>query len=120
MPASSAPQRSQYHSVGRFKVPHSPHLSVLATPAAPGLAGACVVAASPDRPPDPAPGWLRREDGAAETGCGAGFFSSSGATDLRKAISSTGGGPWVISGSRAGGRGAGRVTAAGGATGSGA
>ena len=33
-PASSAPHRSQYHSVGRFSVPHSPHLSVFATPAA--------------------------------------------------------------------------------------
>src|SRR6476469_2463207 len=118
MPASSAPQRSQYHSVGRFKVPHSLHLSVLATPAAPGLAGACVVAASPERPAEPEPGLLRREAGA-ETGCGAGFFSSSGAADVRKAISSTGGGPCVISGSRAGERGAGRAAAAGGANGSG-
>jgi hypothetical protein len=28
--ANSAPHRSQYHSVGRLSVPHSPHLSVLA------------------------------------------------------------------------------------------
>src|SRR6266487_4366787 len=62
MPASSAPQRSQYHSVGRLSVPHSPHLSVLAPPAAPGLPGAdgCTAAEpdSEDRPavwagPDP-------------------------------------------------------------------
>ncbi len=28
--ANSAPQRSQYHSVGRFSVPHSPHFNVFA------------------------------------------------------------------------------------------
>jgi hypothetical protein len=41
-PANSAPQRSQYHSVGRFSVPHSPHLRVFATPEATfaGAAGA--------------------------------------------------------------------------------
>lgn len=48
MPASSAPHRSQYHSVGRFSVPHSPHLSVLATPAAPGLPAAVAAGAPPD------------------------------------------------------------------------
>src|SRR3954454_1939199 len=99
MPASSAPQRSQYHSVGRLSVPHSPHLSVLATPAAPALPGAALcpvvdgasvvrVAALPD-----APGLLCRLDWAP---AGAGFRSSSGATDLRKASSSPGGVPWVI------------------------
>src|SRR3954469_7954245 len=33
-PAISAPLRSQYHSVGRLRVPQSPHLRVLATAAA--------------------------------------------------------------------------------------
>src|SRR6478735_729582 len=120
MPASSAPQRSQYHSVGRFSVPHSPHLRVLATPAPPGFAGAVCVGASLERPEDPAPGLLRLPEDVAGGGAGAGFLSSPGATDLRNAISSSGaGGPWVISGSRGGGFGAGRAEATGGATGSG-
>src|SRR3954468_17559398 len=33
-PASSAPHRSQYHSVGRLRVPQSAHFRVLATAAA--------------------------------------------------------------------------------------
>ena len=57
MPASSAPQRSQYHSVGRLSVPHSPHLSVFATPGAPGLPGA--VGRGP-RSPGPRPRELSR------------------------------------------------------------
>src|SRR5215207_2454349 len=111
MPASSAPQRSQYHSVGRLSVPHSPHWSVFAPPAAPGFPGAAVWLAIPapsaDLAPD-GPGLLPRRP---EDGCGAGFRSSSGATDLRNAISSTGG-PCVISASLGAGLGAGRVAAA--------
>src|SRR5258705_11587177 len=112
MPASSAPQRSQYHSVGRLSVPHSPHLRVLAPPAAPGCPGAAVWLAVPDPSDDLAadgPGLLpRRPEVCAGAGAGAAFRSSSGATDLRNAISSTGG-PWVISGSFGAGLGAGRV-----------
>src|SRR6185437_10585540 len=78
IPANSAPQRSQYHSVGRLSVPHSPHLSVLATPGAPGLAAA---GASAARPAPELPGLLPRRAAA-----GAGFRSSS-ATDLRNASS---------------------------------
>src|SRR6185437_914855 len=87
IPANSAPQRSQYHSVGRLSVPHSPHLSVLATPGAPVLApldagagagGASIVRAAGDD-------WLgllgRR---------GEGFCCSSSETDLRKVSSSSG------------------------------
>src|SRR5687768_3351122 len=95
MPASSAPQRSQYHSVGRLSVPHSPHLSVLATPGAPvlapadgaGGAGAGAGAVSTERGAD-APGWdtpgllVLREVVAG--------LRSSSATDLRNASSSTG------------------------------
>ena len=90
-PASSAPQRSQYHSVGRFSVPHSPHLSVLATPDA----------AFP--PPPPAAAALGAEDsrGAVVVVVPEGVSGllvrrlairdgSSSDTDLRKAISSTG------------------------------
>src|SRR4051794_594053 len=88
-PASSAPQRSQYHSVGRFKVPHSAHFKVLATPAAAlltlgvaavctagsGALGAAVVATG-----DTIPGLLGRLPGRG----------SSSDTDLRKASSSLG------------------------------
>src|SRR4051794_29183244 len=110
MPASSAPQRSQYHSVGRLSVPHSPHLSVFAPVAAPGFPGAAVWLAAPEpsvaRAPD-GPGLLPRRP-ELWAGAGAGLRSSSGATDLRNAISSTGGGPWVTSGSLGAGLGAGR------------
>src|SRR4051794_28601938 len=112
MPASSAPHRSQYHSVGRLSVPHSPHLSVFAPPAAPGFPGAAVVwLAVPDPSADLAadgPGLLPRRP----EGCG-GFRSSSGATDFRNAISSTGGGPCVISASLDAGLGTGRAAATG-------
>ena len=75
MPASSAPQRSQYHSVGRLSVPHSPHLSVLATPAAPGLPGAVAgsrgrrdTAADASRRCPTARDCCARRDGAARPG----------------------------------------------------
>src|SRR5258705_7545205 len=115
MPASSAPQRSQYHSVGRLSVPHSPHLSVFAPPAAPGFPGAAVWLAVPAPSADLAadgPGLLPRRPEVC-----AGFRSSSGATDLRNAISSTGGGPCVISASLGAGLGAGRAAATGAAGG---
>jgi hypothetical protein len=84
-PASSAPQRSQYHSVARFSVPHSPHFKVLAIPDAPlpvpppdaaaGLGAEVVVPAGiPGLPGGPA----IRDGGISPD------------TDLRKAISSTG------------------------------
>src|SRR5512144_3016797 len=114
MPASSAPQRSQYHSVGRLSVPHSPHLSVLATPGAPALPDDGAAGASTAREPcagaEP-PGLLGRR---AATG-----LASSSATDLRKASSSPPGA--AGSGSRGGRGGLGTTRcAAGGSTGSGA
>src|SRR5438477_6585570 len=115
IPASSAPQRSQYHSVGRLRVPHSPHLSVLATPAAPGLPGADGCTAAPPDSEDRPAVWAGLDPGLlARRGGGAGFRSSS-ETDLRNASSSLGG---AGSGSRGRGglgteRGSGRTEVAG-------
>src|SRR6267378_2007663 len=90
MPASSAPQRSQYHSVGRLSVPHSPHLSVLATPAPPGLPGAAGwTAAAPDSDDRPAV-WAGLEPGLLDRRVGVAGFRSSSETDLRNASSSLG------------------------------
>ena len=73
MPASSAPQRSQYHSVGRLSVPHSPHLSVLATPVAPTLPRPRLASCVATPPADPT-GVASPAGGRGSRGGGGGAF----------------------------------------------
>src|SRR3989454_1769441 len=77
--ANSAPQFSQYHSVARFIVPHSRHLSVFSTGASSSTGARC--AASWRSSGWYCPPLARRGDGA---------FLSSSVTDLRNANSSIG------------------------------
>src|SRR2546426_2682299 len=72
--ANSAPQRSQYHSVGRLRAPHSPHLRVLTAVWPAGLASTV----AGELPADAAMPALRPP-----------VWGTSSVIDLRKVSSST-------------------------------